>query len=374
LQNPFSLIFCYFLEKPAKNKNDNLYQLLAVSRKKITKKKLNHHLELKIMRKVPYFLQPVRSYQVFGDFMIHDSIFSQESTFQSSCILFNMNTYKKITQIVVDENTSLMTVHMSAYSNLVSPSLDLLVDRLTSISDFRAKNLTTLLINVAQMFNFFENFANKGISTISNAQPEKLADLKESMEKQLIQKVDSKNPFFMINTYFNHKSKKFEYGQIKLNFNLIQILGYKIDEFVEHCLEKGFPGILVYESYFTSISNIVQSRLSGQKTKFPVKLITSNENQLQGECQTYNCKLLFENAFYCSFIFEFHIYPWSLIQIKKNNEKKSKNNENGSSNELMLDKNKEIEKFMNTFYANEFQQKFKGKLFYNRAGYQCIKE
>ena len=364
------MYFSYILEKSTNN--DKLYQLLEVSRKKIAKKQ-NNHLELKIIRKIPYFLQPIRNYKILGDFIIQDSIFQEETTFKSNCMIAHMNDYKKITKISLDDSLNLLTLHLSSYTNATHPAIGLLIDRLSSLSNVQAKTLSSMIFQIYQMFSNTPASASiKNPSSLSNIKVN-VENLLETFKNNMFKLLNPNKHFLVINAGFNHQINTMEIKEIVINMNLLQVLGYKPHEFIEQCLKIGFPGIMAFENYFSSLSEIIKTRLSGQQSRFHMKLLTADEEKLSCDVQTYSSRAIIDECIYTSFALEFDIHPWSLLEVKNNREKMKSNNDSNEPIKLMLQEKKmEVQNFMNKFYTNEFQERFQGKVFYNRAGYENI--
>lgn len=347
--------------------------MLEISRKKITKRK-KANLSLKIIMKIPSFLQPIRSYKVIGDFVINDSIFLEQTTTKSNCLLFNLNSYKKITQIFFDEELSLKTIRISSYNNAFSPNIGLLIERLRSLSNSQAKTFSSVLINISNMFTSFKQTLDLSNSMKSPEEikknREKFDEAKILTEKQFLSSLDHQKPLIIVNTIYNHENNNFEINEIKINSVLIQILGYKPYELVEHFFNLGFPGLFLFDDYFQGLTNIIISRLSGQGSFFKIKLITSDEEHLYGETKTHNCKVLFENCFWSSFAFEIKIFEWSLKKYKENKMKISKKLEdlNEYRQDSLLNKNLETGKFMKRFYPKILKEKFQGKFALDELG------
>lgn len=296
---------------------------------------------------------------------------SEVSTTKSNCMLFNMNTFKKISRISIHENPSLVELSLTSCVNEYLPSLELLLSRLMSLSDCDAKSLT---ITVIRFKSLFEEFAKvlmpKIIDNMTSLKSPNLdlENMKMCVENDFIKTLNLTKPYLMINTHFNLQKKCFEIYGIKLSLDLLGILGYKSEEFLQQCMLMGLPSIFVFRNYFSAVNLILQSRINRTQTTFQVALITADEDQLHADAKTYSCHMMNDHLFCCSIVFEFEIYPWSLEQHLKNKNRKKK----GISSEVLAERKENIEMFMKKFYEEEFEKKFHSKVIFQRSGYQNI--
>lgn len=355
LQNP---------HKPnIKCKNEGLYRLLALSHKKIIKKKAVK-LQINPIHKVPFFLQPIHIYRVIGDFLIQDSIFKESTTYKSNCLLFQLNSFKKVRQISIDKNSSILSITLSSFKNDFSPKFELLINRLASLSNYQAKCLSSFLLS------FYQSFASFGVFLMEPTPMVENPDIvKAMMNEEFLKNIDQTKPFLMFNTGFNHIINSFETYEIKMNELLISILGYKPEEMIESCLRKGLPSIFIFENYFESMMTILDAKLSDPNKLLRIKLITADEGILEGETRFHVCKNLIGKEFYCCFVFEFNVFEWSMMKNKGKNRISQKKGMIFGTKE----NNKEIEDFLRKFYLVDFDEKFKDRICYRQAGYEEIK-
>ena len=297
---------------------------------------------------------------------------SEVSTTKSNCMLFNMNNFKKISRISIHDNPSLVELSLTSCVNEYLPSLELLLSRLMSLSDCEAKSLTITVIMFKSLFEEFMKVLMPkmiGDMTLLKSPNQDLEDMKMRVENDFIKTLNLTKPYVMINTHFNLHKKSFEIYNIKVSLDLLGILGYKLEEFLQQCMLMGLPSIFVFRNYFSAVNQILQSRINRTQTTFQVALITADEDQLHAEAKTYSCHMMNDNLFCCSIVFEFEIYPWSLEQhVKSKNNRKKK----GISQELLAEKKENIEVFMKKFYEEEFEKKFHNKVIFQRSGYQNI--
>ena len=260
---------------------------------------------------------------------------------------------------------------MTSCVNEYLPSLELLLSRLMSLSDCEAKSLTITVIRFKSLFEEFMKVLKPKMvdkMTLLKSPNLDLEDMKMRVENDFIKNLNLTKPFLMINTHFNLHNKSFEIYGIKLSVDLLEILGYKLEEFVQQCMLMGLPSIFVFPNYFSAVNLILQSRINRTQTTFQVALITADEDQLHADAITYSCHMMNDNMFCCSIVFEFEIYPWSLEQHMNNKNRKKK----GISSEVLAEKKENIEVFMKKFYEEEFEKKFHNKVIFQRSGYQHI--
>ena len=282
-----------------------------------------------------------------------------------------MNNFKKISRISIHDNPSLVELSLTSCVNEYLPSLELLLSRLMSLSDCEAKSLTITVIRFKSLFEEFMKVLKPKMvekMTLLKSPNLDLEDMKMRVENDFIKNLNLTKPFLMINTHFNLHNKSFEIYGIKLSVDLLEILGYKLEEFVQQCMLMGLPSIFVFPNYFSAVNLILQSRINRTQTTFQVALITADEDQLHADATTYSCHMMNDNMFCCSIVFEFEIYPWSLEQHMNNKNRKKK----GISSEVLAEKKENIEVFMKKFYEEEFEKKFHSKVIFQRSGYQHI--
>lgn len=344
-----------------------------MSKKKNLKKKKSASITMKFVqnqRQVPHYPQPIAVYQVVGDFIIHDTMITENSTTNSNCMVRSMNFYKKIVKVVL-EPQSLVSLYMTNCENKYSPSLELLIYRLTSLADFDAKSLSDGLFKLNCMFSNFRNFLYKSL-TMNYGPTDNFMNFEETktnLENKFLQTLNLKKPFMMLNSHFNTSRMSFEIYNIKISSSLLKILGYKLDEFMEQCLVNGLPSIFVFDNYFTCLQTIIQSRLDNKQCSFSIKLITADEDQLFADCKTYSCHTLNGSFFCSSFVIEFDVPLWSLKQYE--GKRNLKQNKLGN---FLNERKKEVETFMKDFYPEEFEEKFQSKVIFQRANFRDIQK
>lgn len=264
-----------------------------------------------------------------------------------------------------------MEFSLTSCVNEYSPSLELLLSRLMSLSDCEAKSLTYTVIRFKSLFEeFMKVLIPKMVGNMPLLQSPNIAleGLKMDFENDFIKTLNLRKPFVMINTHFNSLKKSFEIYDIKMSLDLLGILGYKLEEFIQNSMLIGLPSIFVFRNYFSAVDQILQSRINRTQTTFQVALITADEDQLYADAKTSSCHMMNESLFCCSIVFEFDIYPWSLEQHLKNKNRKKK----GISSEALTEKKENLEVFMKKFYEEEFERKFHSKVIFQRSGYQNL--
>lgn len=337
-----------FIISKAKNgrkpKNlEKLYELL--SQKTVTKKK-KVFLERQLI-KVPHYPQPIRVYKIFGDLILQDSMLSEVST---NCMVFNMNFFKKIMKITFDKSSSVVGIYLGNQSNTGPALFGLLINRLESLSDIEAKSLSSTLLKFVGIFGNFQLAVNNSFAqTLSENCFLDFEQIKSESEKKCLESLNLTNFYLVFNSQYNRERDAFEVYSISVSSFLLELLGYRLDDFIEKCFVEGLPSFFVFENYFAAVQTILQARLKKEQSFVKIKLITAEEEQVWGEAKIHNCHTINGGHFCASTVFEFYIYQWNLKQIY--DKRKKVNEEDWKA--LPKENTQNVWNFMNSFYPSK---------------------
>lgn len=301
-------------------------------------------------------------YRLDGDVFINDSWIR---TFkESECgLLASHNNFKKILSITHDLTHDLIITKNESYGHSFQP-IELLIDRLMSIGDQEAYNLTE---NLKKYIVIFENY-RKIRKKLSHSKALCSYDKKEFKDyllknENLIKKFNNLPSIFWrskVETEFLH----FETFELSFNKNFLNLLNCETNKFIKNAMKHGYPDCLVFEGNYLKLFNKILevTFLDKNNGKCDLNYI------IKSEFKEFNCQTDFEINVFCDeniielFIaqsFEVKIEKFNFaekkIKNKKKNDKKFFNNFHDGANLIILEESHYREndiKFLQKFYSN----------------------
>ena len=269
-----------------------------------------------------------------------------------------MNFFKKVLKVTFDKSSSVVGIYLCNQNNTGSALFGLLINRLESLCDIEAKSLSSVLLKFVNIFSNFQLAVNNSFAQASTENF--LIDyeqMKSDSEKRCLESFNLTNFYLSFNSQYNRKREAFEVYSISASSFLLELLGYRLDDFIEKCFVEGLPSIFVFENYFAAVQTILQARMKKEQTIVKIKLITAGEEQVCGEAKVHNCHTIIGSHFCATTIFEFYIYQWNL---KEFSDKRKKVNEEGFD-ALLKDDTQNVWNFMNNFYPSKIGGKSQTK-------------
>lgn len=280
------------------------------------------------------------------------------SEVSTNCMVFNMNFFKKVLKVTFDKSSSIVGIYLGNQSNAKSAPFGLLINRLESLSDIEAKSLASTLLKFVNIFGNFQMAVNNSIAqTLAENFLIDLEQMKSDSEKKCIESLNLSNFYVVFNSQYNRERAAFEVYSISVSSFLLELLGYRLEDFIEKCFVEGLPSIFVFENYFPAVETVLQTRLKKEQTFVKIKLITAEEEQVCAEAKIHNCHTIIGTHFCASTIFECIIYPWSLKQFY---EKKKKGDQECFGG-LLKENTENVWNFMNRFYPTKLGGKSQKK-------------
>jgi len=212
---------------------------------------------------IPKFLDPIRFYRLSGDFILEDKSNSNGFKKKLNGSIQDYCYFKKIVSVNYDLELDVLSVNLMNYTNEYN-SIELLIDRLRSLGQESAKNLSDWLSeNKGNLY-----YSWNEMSRTPNEKQKYKAFLNKKQD--IIKNLNQDNEIFLISEYnINLEVGKGQLHRLSFSKQLINLLFDSLSQAMHYFSKEGFPKYTKYvcSDYYEEVLSKVKKIFNNDYNK-----------------------------------------------------------------------------------------------------------